>query len=86
MKDPINILDHIIAVVPCSECDHEFRLPFSLTLTGQEFECPICNHPQNLQIGGTAAPRIEENFQMIQAQARGEGCWVEVLPYPSHDN
>ena len=82
MQEPIKLFDYLHIVTSCRGCGHRICLPFSLVLTGQEIECPVCDYAYGFGLGGDLAPKIEEGFQKIQAQLRDEGCWVEVRPYP----
>ena len=83
MQNSFNLLDQLFIVAPCPKCSHQSRVPFYFALgDGQQIDCPSCNHPYGVLLGGGMAEALERGFQKIQAQLGQKGCWVEVRPYP----
>ena len=82
IQEPIKLLDVLVLVVPCPSCHNPVHVPFSAAVRGQELDCLLCHQPLGMKIGRNKVEAFEPGFQVLQAQIREQGCWVEVRPFP----
>lgn len=82
MLEPLKLLDYVVLVIACPECQTEVRTTFTALVRGQELHCLGCDLGFQMSVIGQAMPQVEAAFQRVQTQFREQGCWVEVRVYP----